>query len=96
MNELISNCIKHAFPGDRKGAIKINLFLTPKRELQIEVKDNGSGFPKGFDLKKDGKLGLQTAIDLVRHQLDGTIHFISQKGLLCRIVLREELYRPRI
>jgi PAS domain S-box-containing protein len=96
INELISNCIKHAFPGDRKGAIIINLFLTAKRELQIEVADNGIGFPKEFDLKKYGKLGLETAVDLVHHQLDGTIHFISQKGLLCRIVLREELYRPRI
>jgi two-component sensor histidine kinase len=52
--------------------------------------------PKGFDIKKDIHLGLEIAIDLVEQQLGGRISFKSGKGLSCRILLKEELYKPRI
>lgn len=42
VNELISNALKHAFPGDEKGII--NISLHEKNELLVlEVKDNGIG-----------------------------------------------------
>jgi PAS domain S-box-containing protein len=96
INELITNALKYAFPGNRRGEIKITLFRTEKNELVIEVSDNGAGLPKGFDLQKDSHLGIGLVIDLVEHQLQGKISFISKQGLLWRIFLKKELYEPRV
>ncbi len=95
-NELISNAIKHAFPGKKSGEIKVNLYLTPQNEIVLEVSDNGIGLPKKFDIKKDINLGLVTVIDLVESQLNGKINFKSRNGLYCKIVLKKKFYKPRI
>ena len=95
-NELISNAVKHAFPEKTRGEIKVHLYLGPQKEIVLEISDNGIGLPKGFENPKDINLGLETAIDLIEHQLDGKIDFKSRNGLHCRIVLKEELYEPRI
>jgi len=96
LNELITNSIKHAFPASCEGEIKVRLYLTRKNELVIQVVDNGVGLPPNFNIKKDIKLGLESVIVLVEHQLQGKINFKSQNGLICKIVLKEELYQPRI
>ena len=95
-NELISNAAKHAFPEKTRGEIKVHLYLGPQKEIVLEISDNGIGLPKGFEIPKDIHLGLETAIDLIEHQLDGKIDFKSRNGLHCKIVLKEELYKPRI
>ena len=96
LNELISNVEKHAFPDNDRGEIKIKLYLSPQNEIVLEVSDNGIGLPKGFEIPKDIHLGLETAIDLIGQQLDGKINFKSRNGLHCKIVLKKELYKPRI
>ena len=42
VNELISNALKHAFPGEKKGKIHISLH-EKNNNLVLEVKDNGIG-----------------------------------------------------
>lgn len=42
INELISNCLKHAFPENGKGHISVKL-LEHKDEIHLMVKDNGVG-----------------------------------------------------
>jgi len=96
LNELLSNAVKHAFPGGNKGIIQVRLDKGPREGLVIEVSDNGVGFPKDFDVKRDSHLGLQTVVDLVRHQLDGEVAFESKNGLSCRIVIKKELYDRRV
>jgi two-component sensor histidine kinase len=88
--------LKYAFPGNRRGEIKVNLFLSNNKEPVLEVSDNGVGLPEGFDIQKDIHLGLEIAIDLVEHQLGGKISFRNGQGLLWRILLKEELYEPRV
>ncbi len=95
-NELIANIVKHAFPDKKRGRIQVKLYQSPQNKIVLEVSDNGTGFPKGFNLKKDIHFGLETAIDLVEQQLGGKIDFKSRNGLHCRIVMKEELYKPRI
>ncbi len=95
-NELISNAIKHAFPDKKSGMIKVNLHMSPQNYIVLEVSDNGVGLPKSFDIRKDINLGLETAIDLIEYQLDGKIDFKSRNGLHCKIVIKEELYQPRV
>jgi two-component sensor histidine kinase len=41
--------------------------------LVIEVRDNGIGLPKGFDIERTNSLGLSIVRDLVVTQLDGSI-----------------------
>jgi two-component sensor histidine kinase len=41
--------------------------------LRVDVLDDGSGLPEGFDIDETQSLGLSIVRDLVRSQLDGTI-----------------------
>jgi two-component sensor histidine kinase len=41
--------------------------------LAIEVRDDGIGLPKGFDIERTNSLGLSIVRDLVVSQLDGSI-----------------------
>jgi PAS domain S-box-containing protein len=78
INELISNAIKYAFPGDRRGAIWIDA-RTHGNLLDITVSDNGIGMPGGIDLKMSPSLGLRLVSGLVI-QLKGTIELVQMEG----------------
>jgi two-component sensor histidine kinase len=54
------------------GHIRVHLANEP-HGLTLEVIDDGSGLPDGFDLDASESLGLSIVRDLVRNQLDGTI-----------------------
>lgn len=96
INELLTNAVKYAFPDKRSGEIKVNLHLTPKNALIIEISDNGVGLPDNFDFQKDIHLGLQTVFDLVESQLGGKIKLKNRDGLYCRLTFAKELYQPRV
>ena len=59
MNELVTNCIKHAFPGRRRGVIRIAGKKINDELLSISVADDGIGVPAGVDLSSAQTLGLQ-------------------------------------
>lgn len=71
LNELISNALKHAFPGNRKGEININLHLE-NNYVNLTVKDDGIGISPDLDIDKTTSLGLQLVKALTR-QLQGTL-----------------------
>jgi len=71
VNELVSNCFKHAFPLERKGEIEINLSKMSEGYL-LEVADDGVGLPEGFDLEKTGTLGL-LIVQTLTMQLRGSL-----------------------
>ncbi|EPG75471.1 PAS domain S-box protein [Leptospira fainei serovar Hurstbridge str. BUT 6] len=58
LNELVSNSLKYAFPGERTGNINIGITRN-ERTLIIEVRDDGIGLPTGFNIKESESLGLQ-------------------------------------
>ncbi|MBX3749282.1 MAG: PAS domain S-box protein [Opitutaceae bacterium] len=73
VNELVSNCLKHAFPARRGGEIVISLRpADPKGHVQITVADDGPGLPADFATRRQGSLGVQLVEDLAR-QLAGTL-----------------------
>jgi two-component sensor histidine kinase len=45
VNELVTNAFKHAFPGDRAGAVTVSLQPTNPKELTLIVEDDGTGCP---------------------------------------------------
>lgn len=73
VNELISNCLKHAFADGRSGVVKISLMpLTASKSVNIIVSDDGVGLPSDFDQRRQLSLGLQLVDDLVT-QIGGTL-----------------------
>jgi two-component sensor histidine kinase len=44
INELVSNSLKYAFPGEQTGLICVTLQETRKKELFLKVSDNGIGY----------------------------------------------------
>ena len=61
-----------AGPALLPGRIRVHL-VNDLSTLTLEVIDNGSGLPEGFDIDATQSLGLSIVRDLVRSQLDGTI-----------------------
>ena len=80
LNELISNVLKHAFPGDRKGKLQIIISETKNAEVDIVVRDNGVGLPDNIDIHKPKTLGLELVNGLVKNQLDGHIEIRRDAG----------------
>ena len=84
VNELVQNAIKHAFPRQKKGLLRVELSEEPSAFL-IEVKDDGVGLPEGFSLEKDAKLGLQIVGQLVRRDLGGSFELQGGNGA-CAVI----------
>ena len=75
INELVSNCLKHAFPGGERGEIYIDL-SSDHDQIILTVGDNGGAFPKGLDFRNTESLGLQLVLSLIE-QLEGAIELHS-------------------
>ena len=85
LNELISNALKHAFPGDGSGKLQIIIGETKDTEIEIVVRDNGVGLPDDFDIHESRSVGLHLINGLVENQLDGQIEVIRDNGTEFRI-----------
>ncbi|MBW2637470.1 MAG: PAS domain S-box protein, partial [Deltaproteobacteria bacterium] len=94
-NELVSNSLKHAFPGGRKGDIHINLHSADDGKYVFVVRDNGIGMPADLDFRKTETLGLQL-VDTLITQLDATAEIERNGGTTFRITFEELKYRKRM
>lgn len=89
VSELVSNCLKHAFPKGGKGDIAI----TGKKEdsnIVLTISDSGTGMPAGLDWRVSESLGLRIVNTLIE-QLDGTITHENGKGTKFRITFPEKI-----
>ncbi len=91
LNELISNSLKHAFPGDRVGTISVDFSGKPDTGIFLRVGDNGVGLPPGFDVRQHGNLGLRTIFLLGEEQLKAKVEFSSEQGLACELRFHDGL-----
>jgi two-component sensor histidine kinase len=78
VNELVTNCLSHAFSRGTAGRIDIALRKTGDR-CTLTVGDNGSGFPGDIDYRTASTLGLQLVTTLT-DQLCGTIDLQTGQG----------------
>jgi two-component sensor histidine kinase len=92
---MVSNSLKHAFPGRKTGEIRIKLFRKELNQysdireeagfensnidLTLIVSDNGVGIPEIVDIENPETLGLQL-IDILVNQLDGKIEQRRENG----------------
>ncbi|MDA8085445.1 MAG: PAS domain S-box protein [Nitrospiraceae bacterium] len=84
INELLSNSLKHAFPGKRKGEIRIVLKKCGE-EIMLAYSDNGVGLPEGLDPAKTKTLGLRLVNNLALGQLKGSLEILRGNGTEFRI-----------
>jgi two-component system, sensor histidine kinase PdtaS len=73
LNELLSNCLKHAFPDRRRGMIRVGIATTGEGYLTLWVKDDGVGMPPHLDVTGAETLGLllvKTLVDQLQAELE--------------------------
>lgn len=110
INELMTNCLKHAFPetensedlnetlsctDDDGEVIKIELQLGDKGHITLIVSDNGVGLPEDLDFRKPKTLGFEL-VNILTSQLDGNIELERNNGTEFRITFDEMQYEDRI
>lgn len=80
VNELVTNALKHAFPGGRKGNVHVDL-TRDGRDFLLSVKDDGVGF------SEDAPLGLgRRLIEILAAKLGGSLSVDCRTG--CEFRLR--------
>jgi len=87
VNELLTNMMKHAFPGKRKGLISISCRIVKGADILLKISDNGIGLPQNFDAKTSSRLGLHL-VSLLVDQIDGEI-ILGRSGGTCYCILFE-------
>ena len=79
LNELMSNCLKHAFPVGHSGTVYIGLHAEGEEELCLVVRDDGVGVPADVDLGRTSSLGWRLIRALVE-QLGGVVQCQTAGG----------------
>ncbi len=83
INELVSNSIKHAFPGGRSGEIRIDL-SSEDDCFKLVISDNGIGIKGDLNIKDSKTLGFRL-IDTLVKQIDGKMSLDTINGTRCGI-----------
>ena len=78
VNELVINCLKHAFSEDDSGIIVITCKKIDDTII-LSVQDNGKGFPENFHLTKSASLGLSIIQGIVQSEFNGKLSYLSEK-----------------
>jgi|GEM_PF-3880910 two-component sensor histidine kinase len=86
VNELATNAMKHAFPGDRRGKIRVRL-AEREGKVELEVTDDGVGAGgRGIEPESDAE-GLGTLIvSMLVKQIEGSMSRSSTSGTAVKIV----------
>jgi len=90
VNELVSNSLRHAFPGEKEGEICIQIHMNKKGRFLLKVMDTGVGIPEGLKIHETKTLGMQLVTDLTK-QLEGIIEVSQKGGTVVKISFREAI-----
>lgn len=84
VNELATNSLKYAYPGQAAGAIEVALEVHGETVV-LTVADAGLGLPHGFEQRKQRSLGMRIISSLAR-QIGATVAFANLRpGAECRV-----------
>ena len=95
VHELVSNALKHAFPGTNPGEIHLDLHAGDDGRYTLRVRDNGVGFPEEVDFRHVETLGLRL-VTMLTQQLDGVIELQRSGGTTFTITFTEPQYQTRV
>lgn len=86
INELVSNALKHAFPNNRKGSVKIIITKKKDNAFELIISDNGIGLESKSKIKKS--MGLEL-VSLLALQLKGTLEVSENYRTEYKIIFKE-------
>ncbi|QEM11733.1 sensor histidine kinase [Mucilaginibacter rubeus] len=95
INELVTNSLKYAFPGDRTGIVRIRLLSGDDNNYQLIYADDGIGLPEDFDFYASGSLGKTLILGLSR-QIRGKVTINKMNGLEIAIDFKIKSSSPGI
>ena len=75
-NELIVNAVRHGGHKRNDIALRIELQQLPG-QLRLAVTDDGKGFPLGFNLRSQAKIGLSLALTLIERDFGGKLTYAN-------------------
>jgi len=84
VNELLTNCLKHAFPGERTGEVDVTFRSLDSELFEIAVRDTGVGFPEDADYTQMPSMGMTLVTSLVE-QLGGMLMLERGGGTMFRL-----------
>jgi two-component sensor histidine kinase len=90
VNELVSNCVKHAFNSSMDGEIRLSLKHDPDEGFELKVSDNGKGLPEDNDFSETPTLGLKLVRNLAEKQLKGKLSIGGDKGAEIRLTFPDQ------
>lgn len=84
ISEVVSNSLKHGFPDNRAGEIRIVLRRQGGSGVSLSMADNGVGLPEGLDWTSSRSLGLRL-VRALSEQLHASVDIRSQGGTEVRL-----------
>lgn len=94
INELVTNCLKHAFPEGRPGQINIQV-RRDDCHVVLVVGDDGVGFPKELNWQNATSLGLRLITFLTTHDLGGGVELDQANGTEFKITFPAPACKPQ-
>jgi two-component sensor histidine kinase len=86
LNELMTNALKHAFPGGQQGTIRVEVATVEGGGLRLVVGDDGVGLAPGLDVHDSPSLGLQL-VQMLAKQLDADLQVETGPGARFRVTV---------
>jgi two-component sensor histidine kinase len=89
INELITNCLKHAFHGRASGVVSVKLRRCLPHHLELTVEDDGVGLPADLDPRQTQSLGLDLVFTFAE-QIDANVEITRGEGSRFRLTFPVE------
>jgi two-component system, sensor histidine kinase PdtaS len=86
INELITNSLKYAFPGERQGSIDVKVQETTAG-LILTVADDGVGIVNVKEVQHGDSFGFEL-INAFKHKLEADLEIESEQGTRVRLLIR--------
>lgn len=93
VNELVTNSLKYAFPGNVEKRIAISINKLADQSVKLVVQDNGKGFAPGFTADSSSSFGFKMIRTLCK-KLKGEIVLQNQNGAHTAIVFKGYKLKP--
>jgi two-component sensor histidine kinase/tetratricopeptide (TPR) repeat protein len=90
INEIITNCYKHAFENKPEGSISISIKKQTDGYYELSIEDNGKGLPENFNSFENYK---SVGFDLIHglcQQIEGEIEITNENGTKITIQFKEQ------
>ncbi len=87
VNELVTNCLKHAFRGRERGHVEVRARPAAGGLVELSIADDGVGLPRGFDPRATDSLGLDLVFTFAE-QIDATVEIASDVGTTFRFCFK--------